>query len=307
MAAVHPTPERIAALRRRWEGQEKRLRAIAASILAGEDWTVHLVGLPYVDEVPPLPGEAYGRDLRGALLDRWLQPDVELREAEEREAALVAGVTLEGLRNNTPLPDASPFPVDLQGAEQVVLAMRRGEHFVLARAGERVVGVVRWAERREFQDLTGDRPYAEVSDLAVLPPWRRKGIGERLLRDAEQSALRRAHDHALLRTTYELGLVPWYERLGYVACFTRQMTYPDAPTFLDVVMVRRITPQPATPAGNGSRVRSRACLEPPLAAAAATPPPAPPAAPTPAPAYRSEVAQVLERTFSSLGGAFATR
>src|SRR5688500_3483420 len=188
MAAVHPSPERIAALRRRWEGQEARLRSIASSILAGEDWTVHLVGLPYVDEVPPQPGEAYGRDLRGALLDRWLQPDIALREAEERDAALVAGVTLEGLRNNTPLPDATPFPVDLHGAEQVARASRRGERFVLARAGNRVVGVVQWGERREFQDLTAHRPYAEISGLAVLPPWRRKGIGERLLREAEQGA-----------------------------------------------------------------------------------------------------------------------
>jgi ribosomal protein S18 acetylase RimI-like enzyme len=295
MAAVHPSPERIAALRRRWEGQEARLRAIASSLLAGEDWTIHLVGLPYVDEVPPRPGEAYGRDLRGALLDRFLQPDIELREAEERDAALVAGVTLEGLRNNTPLPDVSPFPVDIQGAEQVALAIRRGERFVLARAGYHIVGVVQWAERREFQDLTADRPYAEISGLAVLPPWRRKGIGERLLREAEQSACRRAHDHALLRTTYELGLVPWYERLGYVACFTRQMTYTDSPTFLDVVMVRRITSRPEASPGTSSRLRSRACLEAPPATRSRSSPP---------PTFRAEAATVLERTFSAVETGF---
>jgi GNAT superfamily N-acetyltransferase len=303
MAAVHPSPERIAALRRRWEGQEARLRAIARSILEGEDWTVHLAGLPYADEIPPLPGEAHGRDLRGARLDRWLQPDVRVREAEEREAALVAGVTLEGLRNNTPLPDVSPFPVDIHGAEQIALAIRRGERFLLARAGDRVVGVVRWAARREFQDLTGGRPYAEISGLAVVPPWRRRGIGEQLLREAEQSAARWTHDHALLRTTYELGLVPWYERLGYVACFTRQMTYADAPTFLDVVMVRRITPGPEPRAtGARGRLRSRACLESPAASVSPVPPhdvdvPASVGTRT----FHDEAASVLERTFS-LGG-----
>jgi GNAT superfamily N-acetyltransferase len=165
---------------------------------------------------------------------------VEIREAEDREAALVAGLALEGLRHNTPLPGVSPFPVDAEGAESVRLALRRGDRFFLARAAGTPIGVVRWGERREFRELAAERSYAEVSGLAVLPEWRRQGVGGDLLAEAERDAARHGHEHALLRTTLELGLVPWYERLGYEVRATRQLTYADAPTFLDVVMTRRL-------------------------------------------------------------------
>ena len=42
-----------------------------------------------------------------------------------------------------------------------------------------------------------------------------------------------------LRTTYEVGLVPWYRHHGYEECSVRQLTYPGAPTFLDVIMTKR--------------------------------------------------------------------
>jgi GNAT superfamily N-acetyltransferase len=134
----------------------------------------------------------------------------------------------------------SPFPQESESAEDVLRAMRRGDRFFLARCGAPTVGVVRWAERREFQDLLDKAPYAEVSGLAVLPAWRRLGIGALLLGTAERDALVLGYRHALLRTTFELGLVPWYERLGYAVATTRQLTFPDAPTFLDVVMTRAL-------------------------------------------------------------------
>lgn len=237
---IHPSPEKIRALAERWVGQEARLQKIAAAIVAGEDWTVHLRGLPLVDEVPPREGEAYGRDLRGADLKRFLHPEVEVSRAVERDAALVAALTLEAMRNNTPLPDASPFPADVESAEAVALAMRRKDRFLLARIGRQVVGCVRWAERREFADLCDGRAYVEVSGLAVATAHRRCGIGATLLAYAEWEAAAEGLDWALLRTTVELGLVPWYERCGYVVRCVRQHTYPDAPTFLDAVMTKRL-------------------------------------------------------------------
>jgi ribosomal protein S18 acetylase RimI-like enzyme len=240
MAATHPPPDKVAALKARWRGQEHRLHAIARSLLAGEDWTEHLRGIPFVYEVPPLPGEALGRDLRGAPLGRWLHPEVGIRAATERDAALVAGIALEGLSNHTPLVDASPFPATTESAEDVVRSIRRGERFLLAACGDRAVGVVRWAERREFQDLTGGAVYAEVSGLSVLRSWRGLTIGRTLLRAAEEDARRAGLEVALLRTAEEIGLVPWYEGLGYAVRAVRQMTYPDAPTFLDVVLTRRL-------------------------------------------------------------------
>jgi predicted N-acetyltransferase YhbS len=237
---IHPSPEKLRALTERWIGQEVRLQRIATSILAGEDWTQHLRGLPHLDEIPPREGEAYGRDLRGADLRRYLHPKGEVTRATERDAALVASVTREAMRNNTALPDASPFPADAESAEGVALALRRGERVLLARVGRGVVGCVRWAVRSEFADLADQRPYGEISGLAVLPSHRRVGIGGTLVASAEWDVAGEGHDWALLRTTVELGLVPWYERHGYVARRVRQFTYPEAPTFLDCVMTKRL-------------------------------------------------------------------
>jgi GNAT superfamily N-acetyltransferase len=237
---IHPSQEKLRALADRWIGQEVRLQRIAASILLGEDWTQHLRGLPYLDEIPPREGEAYGRDLRGADLRRHLHPKVEVTRATERDAALVASVTREAMRNNTALPDASPFPADVESAEGVALALRRGDRFLLARVGRGVVGCVRWAVKSEFADLADGRPYGEISGLAVCPSHRRVGIGGTLVASAEWDVAGEGHDWALLRTTVELGLVPWYERLGYLARRVRQLTYPEAPTFLDCVMTKRL-------------------------------------------------------------------
>ncbi|MDJ0973504.1 MAG: GNAT family N-acetyltransferase [Planctomycetota bacterium] len=238
MSVVHLSPTRLKALQERWIGQEDRLRRIAQSLLAGEDWTEHLRGLPHVHEVPPRGGEALGRDLRGADLSRHLVPLIDIRPATVGEAAIVAGVTLEAMRNNTPLPDVSPFPAEFEGAEQMAVAIRRGEVFLLARCGPKPVGVVRIAERREYEELTDGRSYAEISGLAVHPAWRKLGIGGRLLGAAEGFALDGGRDTALLRTTLELGLVPYYQRRGYETRLMRQMTYAGAPMFIDVVMVK---------------------------------------------------------------------
>ena len=240
MSVVHPTSAKIDALLNRWRGQEQRLRAIARDLRAGRDWTVHLRGLPHVHEVPPLEGEAYGRDLRGADLQRYLRPTADISVASEREAGLVAAIGFEGLRNNTALPGISPFPVATESAAEIALAMRRGERFFLARCDGEPVGVVRCAERQEFQRYTDEFPYLEISGLAVLPRWRGTGIGSRLLLTAEAHAQCDGYAHSLLRTTYEVGLVPWYRHHGYEECSTRQLTYPGAPTFLDVIMAKRL-------------------------------------------------------------------
>lgn len=288
MSVTHPSPRRLQALQGRWTGQEARLRAIALDLVAGRDWTVHLAGLPLVDEVPPLPGEALGRDLRGADLRRFLAPAPVLTEADETDAALISGISLEGLTNNTPLDGTTPFPVAHESADDVALAMRRGERFLVARAAGRAVGVVRWAQRSEFKEWTADRPYVEISGLAVRTGARRQGVASALLAAVEARAETEGFEHALLRTTLELGLVPWYERAGYGVSMVRQMTCPEGPTILDVVMVKRLVAAPsrAAPAARSpaplragpppvpSAASGRVCIAPPA-------PPAPPAAPVP--------------------------
>ena len=44
---IHPSPDRIRQLTERWTGQDARLQRIAEAMLAGEDWTEHLRGLPF--------------------------------------------------------------------------------------------------------------------------------------------------------------------------------------------------------------------------------------------------------------------
>ena len=257
MSVTHPTRSKIAELRKRWEGQETRLEAIARDLRAGRDWTKHLRGLPLVEEIPPLPGEAYGRDLRGADLQRLLRPPVDIVPATPRDCGQVAAISLEGLQNNTALPGTSPFPVAVEGAAEIALAMRRGDRFLLARCDGETVGVVRLGERREFQEFAGRLPYLEISGLAVIPTWRRTGIGGRLLRAAETLALEAGYGWVLLRTTLEVGLVPWYRKHGYEERHTRQLTSPDAPTVLDVIMSKRPTlptAQPGTPAALRLRI-----------------------------------------------------
>jgi ribosomal protein S18 acetylase RimI-like enzyme len=237
---IHPSPDRIRQLTDRWNGQDDRLQRIAESMLAGEDWTVHLRGLPLIDEIPPREGEAYGRDLRGASLRARLHPRIDVTRATERDAALVAAISLEGLQNNTPLAGVTPFPVDPESAEGIQLAMRKGDRFLIARAARQPVGVVRWAIRREFTEFTDDRPYGEISGLAVATSHRRVGVGGLLLASAEWDIAAEGNEVALLRTTVEVGLVPWYERRGYAVRRVRQFTYPDAPTFLDAILTRRL-------------------------------------------------------------------
>jgi len=250
MSVTHPSPFKVRALERRWEGEEHRLQAIARDLRAGRDWTVHLRGLPFVQEVPPHEGEALGRDLRGADLRQWLHPEMDVRLAQETEAPLVAAISLEALRNNTPLPDVSPFPVEVEGAGEIALAIRRGERFFLARSDGDPVGVVRCVRRQEFCDHTGREPYLEISGLAVLWRWRRHGIGARLIEEAERLAVEDGVAFTLLRTTREIGLVPWYEAHGYETKLVRQLAYPDAPTCLDVVLAKKM--------------RARATVQPPL-------------------------------------------
>ena len=237
---MHPTPDKLRALAERWTGQEARLQRIAESVLLGEDWTCHLRGLPLVEEIPPREGEAYGRDLRGANLKQYLHPAVEITRAAEKDAALLASVTLEAMRNNTALPDASPFPANVESADEISIGMRRGERFLLARMGKKVVGAVRWAQRREFADLCDGHDYGEISGLAVAPAHRRVGLGSTLLASAEWDVAAEGYDYALLRTAMEVGLLPYYEARGYRVGRVRQFTYPQAPTFLDAILTKRL-------------------------------------------------------------------
>jgi GNAT superfamily N-acetyltransferase len=233
------------------------LRAIASSLLAGEDWTGHLAGLPFVEEIPAAAGETCGRDLRGADLRRYLVPEVRVDVADEGDAGVVAALALEGQRTTVALPDASPFPVEGESAEDVAVAMRKGDVFLLALCGSQPAGVARLTRRTELEALVGQAPYAEISGLSVTPALRRLGMGTRLVREAEARACQLGLGHALLRTLLELGLVDWYERLGYARRLVRPWRCRGGVVLTDVVLTRAL-PAPEAPSVAGASEREEA-------------------------------------------------
>ncbi len=60
-------------------------------------------------------------------------------------------------------------------------------------------------------------PHLWISDLFVLPEYRRKGIGKTFLSIAEMIARRAGYDYVgLTVTTENVGAIRLYERMGYV-------------------------------------------------------------------------------------------
>ena len=87
----------------------------------------------------------------------------------------------------------------------------------VAEAGGRVAGQILVIDSVSMDDpIYRPRRYLEVDELAVLTPYRRQGVGQRLMRAAEQFAAERGI------TTIELNVwegnlqaLSFYERLGY--------------------------------------------------------------------------------------------
>jgi hypothetical protein len=121
--------DKIKALVSRWENQEERLQKIADSVVKGEDWTIHLEGLPYLNDLETLPGDKYPRDLRGANLRRYFQPKPSIVPASSDDAPNISYIIREAMLNNTPLRGYSPFPVPNLTADDVAMAMERGSRF----------------------------------------------------------------------------------------------------------------------------------------------------------------------------------
>ena len=115
--------------------------------------------------------------------------------------------------------------------EQRLRATLRDAHAVLARSGGELVGCVFYAPMDDYMDLFR---------LAVLPAYRRRGIGRVLVEYVEARA------RALSIQRVQLGVrvaLPtnraYYERLGY--CFLEARTHPgyDAPTY--VILEKQLT------------------------------------------------------------------
>jgi ribosomal protein S18 acetylase RimI-like enzyme len=234
--------KKIEALQRRWEGQEARLQKIADAIMKGEDWTVYLDGLPYLDEVPKLDGDKYPRDLRGTNLRRYLMPTTTMEPASISDIANIAYIMRESNRNNTPLRGISPFPLPLINADDIGLMMEKGSRFFMALQLGKVIGIVQMDSANEFKHLTEDKPYYELSNLSVLPAYRHLGVARSVLHEFEKFASTEGkHGHILLRTVLEHGLVNYWERGGYSLCEIYQRQHPKgSPAYMEAVMTKKV-------------------------------------------------------------------
>jgi ribosomal protein S18 acetylase RimI-like enzyme len=234
--------KKIEALQKRWEGQENRLQKIADAIMAGEDWTKFLDGMPYIDEVQRLDGDCLGRDLRGANLRRYLMPTTAMEPAGISDTPNIAYIMRESNRNNTPLRGISPFPLPPVNSDDVGLMMEKGGRFFLALQIGKVIGIVQMDSASEFKHLTEDEAYYELSNLSVLPAYRHLGVARSILHEFEKFTRNESkHAYILLRTTMEHGLVSYWERGGYVLREVYQRQHPKgAPAYMEAVMTKKI-------------------------------------------------------------------
>ena len=234
--------KKIEALQKRWEGQENRLQKIADSIMLGDDWTVHLDGLPLIDDVQKLDSDKNPRDLRGANLRRYLMPITTMEPAGLDDVANIAYIMREANRNNTPLRGLSPFPIPQINAEDIGLMMEKGSRFFAALQMGKVIGIVQMDSASELKHLTENKPYYEISNLSVLPAYRHLGVARSVLREFEKFSTEEGkHDYILLRTVMEHGLVNYWERGGYVFREVYQKQHPrGAPAYMEAVMTKKI-------------------------------------------------------------------
>ena len=234
--------EKIKLLEERWEGQSERLNKIADAVMKGEDWTVHLKGLPYIDELETIHGDKYPRDLRGANLRRYFQPTTRIEPATLEDAPNIAYIIKEAMLNDTPLRGKSPFPVPPLSADDIGLRMERGSRFFMAIQLEKVIGALQLDINTEYKHCTGNGPYYEITNLSTLPAYRHQGVGGAIIRDTEKFAKKEGkHQWMLMRIISELGFRPYYERTGYTCKEVYQRLHPlGAPAFLECVMVKKL-------------------------------------------------------------------
>jgi predicted N-acetyltransferase YhbS len=236
------TDEKIEVLQKRWEGQTERLNKIADAIIRGKDWTVHLKGLPLIDELETIHGDKFPRDLRGANLRRYLQPTTIIEPATSEDAPNIAYIIKEAMLNDTPLRGVSPFPVPHLNAEDIGLSMEHGSRYFMAMQMDKVIGTVQLDSNLELKHCTDDQPYYEITNLCTLPAYRHQGVGGAIIRETENFAREEGeHEWMLMRIIAELGFEPYYERIGYRRKEMNQRNHPlGAPAYLESVIVKKL-------------------------------------------------------------------
>jgi len=89
-------------------------------------------------------------------------------------------------------------------------------HLLALDADGRAIGCARILYARNLE-------HNSIGRMAVLTPWRSKGVGSALLRTAIQ--LCRQHDDGPIGLSAQTHAIPFYERAGFQVCSEE---YPDA-------------------------------------------------------------------------------
>ena len=127
---------------------------------------------------------------------------ISTRRARARDAEAVVRIAVAAYATTAWL---SPLP-PLTAAEVHAFISHRGNAAFIARCAGIDVGTVSYAR---------DGRVAQLFRLGVLPSHRRRGIGERLVHEVERAAREDGAAVVYLQTYRELGLIRYYERLGY--------------------------------------------------------------------------------------------
>lgn len=128
---------------------------------------------------------------------------IELRAAERGEAATIRDVVRNAYAKWVPVIGREPLPMQVDYAQAL-----HDHQFVVAVADGGMVGLI---------ETVGHEDHVWIENVAVVPEWQGRGIGQRLLADAERRAAEAACFETRLVTNgaFEATL-HLYARLGYV-------------------------------------------------------------------------------------------
>ncbi|HLJ85036.1 MAG TPA: GNAT family N-acetyltransferase [Candidatus Eremiobacteraceae bacterium] len=128
--------------------------------------------------------------------------EITTRRARSRDADAVVRIAVAAYETTAWL---APLP-PLTAAEVQAFIAQRGNAAFIASCDGRDVGTISSAR---------EGVVTQLFRLGVVEPYRRRGIGERLVREVEETARAEGAAVVYLQTYRELGLIDYYERLGY--------------------------------------------------------------------------------------------
>ena len=154
------------------------------------------------------------------------QGTLSLKLAELDQAEVVAEIVRAAFKGSDEIlgldPAEHPRYAAFETAENVRRRMATGETTVLAYVAGRTVGTV------SYHVATDGTASGKIKRLAILPEFRGKGHGQRLMEYAEQRLTELGAHMSILAIVAQFeGLQRYYERLGYNPTHTK--SYPQLP------------------------------------------------------------------------------